>query len=191
MSYRALFFLTLAGATFAVRAHADVIVRLQSGAEMRTRHTWTENGLVKFEHRGGVVGFPPAAIVSMTKVDDRDAAASTRTVRSTESAPSAAATAPTAAAVEAPKLTSGADAHRAAEPRGGGIIIDTRVPEVKGEDLETRMERLDGLLVHTHRELSLARTRGEPQEILDALQAKIDEINRQRKATGKELGAIH
>jgi hypothetical protein len=52
------------------------------------------------------------------------------------------------------------------------------------------MERLDKLSLTTHRELTLARAQGQADEILDRLQHRVDEINRQRDETMKRLGAI-
>ncbi len=75
--------------------------------------------------------------------------------------------------------------------RSNAAAIVDPVPEVKNEDLQTRMERLDELSVKTHRELSVARSRGDPLEVVQALEAKVEEINRQRSTTKKAIGSLH
>ena len=172
------------------RVDADVIIRLHNGGEYRATHYWIESGLVTFEHRGGMVGLPREAVAEIVKAAPPKPAP-----------PAGASTASGTAALPAPAVANATADDAAARvnapagpPMENGATpprVDIEVPaEVKGEDLETRMNRLDDLSLTAYREISMARTRGAPQATLDALQAKIYEINRQRAETMRRLGTL-
>ena len=190
-----------AGVAFAGSAWADVIVRLKSGTELYATHTWTENGLVKFDQRGGVVGFPESEVESVTEGNVRapivrarprpvvNTAGSDTKAGESAGQPLDTAEQPSEPAAETVAATKTGDAGDA--PPASHAAVDARVPEVKHEDLQTRNERLDELAVEVHRELSVARSRGDPPDVVQALEQKIAEINKQRYATKKAIGAIH
>ncbi len=67
------------------------------------------------------------------------------------------------------------------------MVVDENVPTVRGEDSLTKMERLDALSMQTHRQLSIARTQGQPKETIEKLEKKIEKINEERVATMKKL----
>lgn len=67
------------------------------------------------------------------------------------------------------------------------MVVDEEIPTVRGEDSLTKMERLDGLSMQTHRQLSVARTQGQPKETIEKLEKKIEKLNEQRAATMKKL----
>jgi hypothetical protein len=195
----------LAGVSLALAdtAGADVVVRLKSGSQLYASHTWKENGLVKFEHRGGIVGFPESAVESVTDADvqapivraayPRKADLKAQEAAATEEAAGDAVEQPAASETEQAATARASDAAPqsgdAAQANAAAIVEP--VPEVEHEDLQTRSERLDDLLLKSHRELSVARSRGDPPEVVQALEAKIDEINKQRAATQKAIGSIH
>ena len=72
-------------------------------------------------------------------------------------------------------------------PAYAPMTVDENVPDVKGEDSRTKLERLDGLLMQTHRQLSIARTQEQSKDVVEKLQKKIDTINEQRTATMRKL----
>ena len=65
--------------------------------------------------------------------------------------------------------------------------VDENIPDVKGEDSRTKLERLDALSMQTHRQLSIARTQGQSKDVVEKLEKKIDAINEQRVATMRKL----
>jgi hypothetical protein len=67
--------------------------------------------------------------------------------------------------------------------------VDETIPNVKGEDSKTKLERLDALSMQTHRQLSIARTQGQSKDVVEKLEKKIDAINEQRVATMRKLHA--
>ncbi len=71
------------------------------------------------------------------------------------------------------------------------MVVDESVPNVRNEDSLTKMERLDALSMQTHRQLSIARTQGQPKETIEKLEKKIEAINEQRVATMKKLRVAH
>ena len=52
----------------AVRAEADVVVRLTNGREMRAREHWFVRDHVSFTHGGGVVTVPRAVVAAIEAV---------------------------------------------------------------------------------------------------------------------------
>jgi len=171
----------LVGATHAViaiapRARADVLIRLQSGVTMRASSYWIDGDVVKFEHRGGIVGFARDTVVAI-----EDAAPLPKDAAPEKAADRA------AAAGDAPHAS-----VVTRDPAAANLIASTDpdLAPVRGEDLEARMARLDKLSLTTHRELTIARNQGQADEILDRLQHRIDEINRQRDETMQQLRAI-
>ncbi|MBI3770909.1 MAG: hypothetical protein HY271_20760 [Deltaproteobacteria bacterium] len=194
--------MVLAGAGLVVaapQACADVLIRLQSGVTLRASSYWVEGDVVKFEHRGGIVGFARDAVVAIEDAAPlpKDAASEMPASRT-----AAAAAAPDARVrTRDPAGTSGAsasatasaaekvndDSHPAAKLAASADPDLAPVPE---EDLQARMARLDKLSLTTHRELTIARNQGQADEVLDRLQRRIDEINRQRSETIQRLGAL-
>jgi len=168
------------GLLVAGAARADVIVHLKAGTEMRAIRTWTEGDLVKLQLRSGVVAFRATEIASV-----EDAHGATGSMPAT----SKPANEPAAAADVAPDGDDAPVVKAAAKPPP--LTVDEHVPTVANEDLQTKMERLDGLSMQTHRQLSIARRQGQPKETLEALQQKVDEINQQRMETLRKLHAIH
>ena len=71
------------------------------------------------------------------------------------------------------------------------MVVDENVPDVRNEDSLTKMERLDGLSMQAHRQLSVARTQNQPKETIEKLEKKIETINEQRVATMKKLRIAH
>ena len=71
------------------------------------------------------------------------------------------------------------------------MVVDENVPDVRNEDSLSKMERLDGLSMQTHRQLSIARTQNQPKETIEKLEKKIETINEQRVATMKKLRVAH
>ena len=71
------------------------------------------------------------------------------------------------------------------------MVVDEEIPNVKNEDSLTKMERLDSLSLQTHRQLSIARTQGQPKETIEKLEKKIEKINEQRVGTMKKLRVAH
>jgi hypothetical protein len=69
--------------------------------------------------------------------------------------------------------------------------VDETIPEVKGEDSRTKLDRLDALSMQTHRQLSIARTQGQSKDVVEKLEKKITAINEQRVATMKKLRVAH
>jgi hypothetical protein len=157
--------------------HADVIIKLHSGIELRATRVWTEGDTVKAEVHGGVMGLPSDAIASMTQVQAAPPAKAPL--------PAEPPAAPVASAKKADAAASGAGASGP-----GADNADVHVPEVPGEDAHAKMDRLDALLLKTHRELSIARTQEQPADVLDALQRKIEDINRQRETAMRSLGQL-
>ncbi len=153
-------------------------------------HTWTEGDTLKAQLRTGVIGIPADSVASMSEVEALPPPALVESARpavvssGVSSAPAPAAPAKKAADPAA-KGASGAPAAA-----GGGAVADEHVPDVPGEDALTKLERLDALSLKTHRELSVARNQGQPQETLDSLQRKIDDINEQREAAMRRLGQL-
>jgi hypothetical protein len=161
-------------------AHADVIVHLQSGSDLRAVRTWTEGDLVKIQLRSGVVAFRADQIV---KIEQAGSAAGS--VATTSKPTSKTTTEADVDAAQAPDADKAPVVHEGAKPPP--LKVEEHVQSVPGEDLQAKMERLDGLSMKTHRELSVARTQGQSQETLEALQHKIDEINQQRAETTRKL----
>jgi len=56
-------------------SHADVIVTLRSGVELRATRTWTEGDTLKAQMRTGVVGIPSDTVVSVREMTDAERAA--------------------------------------------------------------------------------------------------------------------
>jgi len=163
-------------------AHAEVIVLLRSGTELRATRTWDEGEMVNLQLETGVVGFPADAIKNIRQADeDDDASVAEPAVAGDPSGEDG------ATAGGKPTLAAAAPAPPPAPPP---MVVDERVPEVRGEDSQTKMERLNALSFKTHREISVARTQGQPPETIEKLQRKIDEITRQRGETWKRLQAI-
>jgi hypothetical protein len=71
------------------------------------------------------------------------------------------------------------------------LVVDENVPDVPNEDSLTKLERLDALSMQTHRQLSVARTQGQPKDTIEKLEKKIEKINEQRVATMKKLRIAH
>ncbi len=163
-------------------SQAEVIVLLRSGTELRATRTWTEGDTVNLQLETGVVGFPADAIKSMREVE-ADEADQAETVQDEDAAGDVG-------------TDSGADQRGQeksaveATPAPPPMVVDERVPEVRGEDAQTKMARLNVLSFQTHREISVARTQGQSPETIEKLQRKIDEITRQRAETLKRLQAI-
>jgi len=172
-------------------AGADVIVRLHTGREFRATTHWVEGGLVKFEHRGGVVGFPREAVAEIVETPAATRAGATAEATAAPLGDGSAAVPEepgAAAAGEARVARPAADPKtRSTKASAAGASVAADVP---GEDLVTRQERLDKLAVDTFQELINSRHREEPEEKLDALQAKLDEINRLRVDTLNRLKEI-
>jgi len=169
----------------AVGVRADVIVRLHSGAAIHAISARTNGERVMLQLRNGVVAVPSAAVASID-----------------EAAPSEIVPMPGPAAAPAPAAALSSEIAAATKPNGtrrGGegpatasvAAVDAGVPEVKGEEVLTKMQRLDDLLLRTHRQLSIARTQEQPAETLDALERKITEINRQRAQATARLRSLH
>jgi hypothetical protein len=160
--------------------HADVIIKLHSGLELRATRTWTEGDTVKAQVGSGVIGLPASAIATMTQVG-----AASRPVKTAPPAehPAPGASSPGSSAKKTDAAASGAGA-----PTPAANNADVHVPEVPGEDTHTKMDRLDALLLKTHRELSIARTQEQPPDVIDGLERKIADINQQRDATMHSLG---
>jgi hypothetical protein len=95
--------------------------------------------------------------------------------------------APVAKAEKAETKRKPADGRAASDTASPTNAVDAVVPQVAGEDARTRMERLDGLSMQTHRQLSIARRQNQPADAVKALEDRIDEINRQRAATMQKL----
>ena len=171
-------------------SHADVIVTLRSGIELRATRTWTEGDTLKAQLRTGVVGIPSDTVVSVREMTDAERAAAL------VAPPPKRAAAPSAAPADAPapQVAHGkgdaakSDAQPAAE--SPPAAAEEHIPDVPGEDAVAKMERLDKLSIKTHRELSIARTQGQPKEVVEALQRKVDDINEQRVATMRRLKMI-
>jgi hypothetical protein len=183
---------TYAFVTLVSQARADVLIRLQNGATIRARSYQIDGDTVKFDHHGGVVGFARETVVAI-----EDAAPLPNDAAPEKAADWAAATAdaPHArAATRDSTLASDAstpgkenkDSHAAANPAAS---TDPDLALIAGEDPEIRMDRLDKLSLTTHRELTIARAQEQADEILDRLQHRIDEINRQRAETMQRLRA--
>jgi len=172
------------GLLVAGRAEADVIVLLRSGTELRATRTWEEGEMVNLQLETGVVGFPADAIKSIREVEADDADQALEPSRGED-----------AAGDVGTGSGDGETVHGepAAQPTPAPppMVVDERVPEVRGEDSQTKMARLNALSFKTYREISVARTQGQPPETIEKLQRKIDEITRQRAATLKRLQAIH
>jgi hypothetical protein len=173
--------------------HADVIIKLRSGLELRATRTWTDGNTIKAQVGSGVIGLPSDSIASMTKAEaaappamiEREAASAVGGASSASPSPAKATTgAPASAASGA---TASDASHASAPAPAAGATVEEHVPDVPGEDSLAKMERLDALLLKTHREFSIARTQGQPQETLDALQRRIDDINAQRETTMRRL----
>jgi hypothetical protein len=165
-------------------ASADVIVRLDSGTEIRAARAWREGDVVRVAFRSGTATFPAASVVAIeddTTPPDRqppprDHVAAPETPRHSRT---------TSAVPAAARPAKGAAVPGSAAAKAG---VDEQVPQVAGEDSQTKLDRLDGLSMQMHRQLSLARTQGQPQETIDALQRNVDAINEQRVRTMKKLG---
>lgn len=167
-------------------ASADVIVRLDSGTEVRAVRAWKDGDVVRVAFRTGVASFPASSVVA---IEETTSAAPLPRETGTSSAGVGAAPRHVGAARTSDKTAAAAPAaDHAAAAKGPATGVDESVPDVKGEDSQTRLDRLDALSMQTHRQLSVARTNGEPQEKLDALQRKIDTINEKRGETMKRLG---
>jgi hypothetical protein len=67
------------------------------------------------------------------------------------------------------------------------MTVDEKIPEIKGEDSRSKLDRLDALSMQTHRQLSIARTQGQSKDVIEKLEKKITAINDQRVATMKKL----
>ena len=163
----------LAGMTFltVINCHADVIVTLRSGVELHAARTWTDGDTMKVQLRTGVVGLPSDTVVSVTEVS----AAERGAMLVAPAPPVRAATETTAPRNDTPAAqTARAKPDPAKSPSGA---VEEHIPDVPGEDALAKMARLDALSVKTHRELSIARTQEQPQEVLEAMQRKLDDIN--------------
>ena len=172
--------MTLVGLTISslpTAASAEVVVRLESGSEISAVRAWREGDVVNVQFRSGVAAFPVASIVAIEEVAPTDRLPP----------------APAEAAVAPGEATAAAEVEDQPHPpavKPPALTVDEQVPNVPNEDAQTKMERLDGLSMQTRRQLSVARTQGQSQQTLEALQRKIDEINRQRTATMKRLGTV-
>ena len=169
----------------AVGVRADVIVRLHSGAAIRAIFARTDGERVKLQLQNGVVAVPSAAVASI----DETAPSEFFPMAGQAAAPAPAAALSSEIAA-APK-PNGTMAGREGPPPAPVAAVDAGVPEVKGEEVLTKMQRLDDLLLRTHRQLSIARTQEQPPETLDALERKIAEINRQRAQATARLRSLH
>jgi hypothetical protein len=169
----------------AASAHGEYLVRLKSGNVLRAERTWTEGETLKVQFRTGVASFPSDAVEKIERVPDRIPAAVAARPPS-EPAP-APAVAPVAKAEKAETKGKPADGRAASDTASPTNAVDAVVPQVAGEDARTRMERLDGLSMQTHRLLSIARRQNQPADAVKALEDRIDEINRQRAATMQKL----
>jgi hypothetical protein len=179
---------------FAPQARADVLIKLQNGTTIRARKYWIDGDLVKFENHGGVVGFARDSVVAIDEAAPlpEGAVPEKAADRPTASGDATRAGAVTRDSAGTSDTSAPGKASEAAHPAANvAANTDPDLAPVRGEDLETRMERLDKLSLTTHRELTLARAQGQADEVLDRLQHRLDEINRQRDETMKRLHAIH
>jgi hypothetical protein len=167
------------GVTLAGTSRADVVVHLRSGGIIRADRTWTEGDTVNVQMGNDVASFAPSAIESIEQLPGTDRRAGT----------GAANGAPTQSAA---KSGQHADAHPSAPPaKPTPAKKADLVPTVQGEDMATKLDRLDALSLQTHRELTIARHNGDPEDKQKAIQDKIDEINSQRDDALRRLGRAH
>src|SRR6266404_1473832 len=176
-----------AGATLtlvAAHANADVVVRLRSGTMFRATRYWTQGETVHFEQRGGLIGLPRTAIDSIVEEESppRAAVEATNDAASKDTAPSAR-TADATTAVAAKPSAPKADATA----QNPAASTDADLAERSGEDLATRMLRLDKLLLAAHADLSRARYEQKSDEDIDRLQRRVDAINVQRQDARQRL----
>jgi len=167
------------GIVVGATTRADVVVHLRSGGTIRADRTWTEGETVNVQMGNDVASFAPSAIESIEQLP-----------KSGHPAKSAADAASNATTGSAPKAAQHADVHPSAppaKPTPAPRKADL-VPTVQGEDLATKLDRLDALSLQTHRQLTIARHEGEPEEKQKAIQEQIDEINRQRDDAIRKLG---
>ena len=150
-------------------ARADVLVRLANGGQYRTTHAWEEGGLVKLYVRGGVIGLPRERVAAI--VDTRSEAAEDR-ARAVDTAPPG--------ALDAERPTSNAERETLAPAENP----EAPSPQARGarEDPAAQERELDERAARAQHDLVEARDRGEPQATLDVLQARVDEVTRQRAA---------
>lgn len=173
------------GVAFASTSHADVVVHLHSGGTIRADRTWTEGDTVNVQMGNDVASFASSAIESIEQVPGGEHAAD-----AAGGAPDAAKNTPprsVAKTVEHPDMRPSAPP---AKPTPAARKADV-VPNVQGEDAATKLDRLDALSLQAHRDLTIARHNGEPEEKQKALQEKIDEINSQRTDAMRKLGRMH
>jgi hypothetical protein len=184
---------SLAVIALAPQARADVLIRLQNGTAIRASSYRIDGDVVKIVNHGGVVGFSRDTVVAIEDVAPLPESAVPEKAADRAAAP---ADAPRAKAVTSDSAgtsdTSAPGKANEASHAAANLAASTDpdLAPVRGEDLQTRMERLDKLSLTTHRELTLARGQGQADEILDRLQHRLDEINRQRDQTMQRLRAI-
>jgi type IV secretory pathway VirB10-like protein len=159
------------------RASAEVLIRLESGSEIPAARAWKDGDVVRVAFLKGVATFPVAAIVAVDEHPPSRSAPLPQFAQREERPETVA---------DEPDDGDAPAAPRAAAPPP--LTVDERVPDIKGEDSRSKLERLDALSMQTHRQLSIARTQGQPKETLEALQRKLDTINGKRKETMKRLG---
>ena len=173
---------TALGIVVGATSRADVVVHLRSGGTIRADRTWTEGETVNVQMGNDVASFAPSAIESIEQLPEG--------AHPAKSGSDAASNATTRSAA---KTAEHADVHPSAppaKPTPAPRKADL-VPTVQGEDMATKLDRLDALSLQTHRQLTIARHQDEPEEKLNAIQEQIDEINRQREDAMRRLGRSH
>ena len=175
--------LTALGVAVVGTSRAEVVVHLRTGGTIRADRAWTEGDTVHVQMGSDVASFAPSAVESIEQVPGGEHGA-----ESAGGAADAAQNAPRSAT----KTGQHADVHPSAppaKPTPAARKVDL-VPTVQGEDTATKLDRLDALSLQAHRELTIARHNGDPQEKLKALQEKIDDINSQREDAMRKLGRM-